>query len=73
MSPKRQTFGFKLQGVLTSGRKDLGVGPDERLKGIQKIFDLHMKKDYKRETLFVAANIFDRYLFMIGAANFPKS
>jgi hypothetical protein len=39
----------------------------DRSYGIQKIFDLHMKKDYKPETLFVAAGILDRYLYMIGA------
>jgi hypothetical protein len=31
-----------------------------------------MKKDYKPETLFIAAGILDRYLYMIGAQNFPK-
>jgi hypothetical protein len=34
----------------------------DRSYGIQKIFDLHMKKEYKPETLFVAASIFDRYV-----------
>jgi hypothetical protein len=32
-----------------------------------------MKKDYKPETLFIAAGILDRYLYMIGAHNFPKA
>ena len=41
--------------------------------GIQKIFDLHMKKDYKPETLFIAAGILDRYIYMIGVQNFPKA
>lgn len=41
--------------------------------GIQKIFDLHQKKDYKEETLFVAASIFDRYISIIGVTNFNKS
>ena len=56
-----------------------GVSPDElmtdydRSYGIQKIFDLHQKKDYKVETLFVAAGIFDRYIYNVGARNFPKS
>ena len=45
----------------------------DRSYGIQKIFDLHIKKDYKPETLFVAASIFDRYIYMIGIQNFPKS
>jgi hypothetical protein len=33
---------------------------------------LHAKKDYKEETLFIAAGIFDRYINIIGPANFPK-
>jgi len=43
-----------------------------RSYGIQKIFDLHQKKDYKEETLFIAANIFDRYVNMVGVTNFNK-
>lgn len=45
----------------------------DRSYGIQKIFDLHMKKEYKPETLFIAAGILDRYIYLIGAQNFPKS
>lgn len=45
----------------------------DRSYGIQKIFDLHQKKEYKPETLFVAAGIFDRYIYMLGLDNFPKS
>lgn len=40
--------------------------------GIQKIFDLHQKKDYKEETLFIAASIFDRYINILGVTNFGK-
>lgn len=43
-----------------------------RSAGIQKIFYLHQKKDYKEETLFVAAAIFDRYINIIGVTKFPK-
>jgi len=32
-----------------------------------------MKKDYKPETLFIAAGILDRFLYMVGAQNFPKA
>jgi hypothetical protein len=39
----------------------------DRSYGILKIFDLHSKKEYKRETLFIAAGIFDRYIQMMGA------
>jgi hypothetical protein len=38
----------------------------ERSYGIQKIFDLHLKKEYKNETLFVATQIFDRYINAVG-------
>ena len=39
----------------------------DRSYGIQKIFDLHMKKEYKQETLFIAAGILDRYIYLVGA------
>lgn len=45
----------------------------DRSYGIQKIFDLHQKKEYKPETLFIAAGILDRYINMVGVTNFPKS
>jgi len=45
----------------------------DRSYGIQKIFDLHLKKEYKPETLFIAAGILDRYIYLVGAQNFPKS
>ena len=44
----------------------------DRSYGIQKIFDLHQKKDYKVETLFIATSIFDRYIHAIGVQNFMK-
>jgi hypothetical protein len=44
----------------------------DRSYGIQKIFDLHQKKEYKYETLFVAAGIFDRYISALGIQNFKK-
>lgn len=34
---------------------------------------MHQKKDYKIETLFIAANIFDRYIYAVGKENFNKS
>ena len=45
----------------------------DRSYGIQKIFALHAKKAYKHETLFIAASIMDRYIFMVGPSNFQKS
>jgi hypothetical protein len=49
---------------------DTGVTEHARSFGIQKIFSLHQSKDYKEETLFIAANIFDRYIACIGPLNF---
>jgi hypothetical protein len=44
----------------------------DRSYAIQKIFDLHSKKDYKVESLFTACYIMDRYLHKIGYKNFPR-
>jgi hypothetical protein len=44
----------------------------DRSYGIQKIFDFHLKKNYKIETLFMAGTIFDRYMMDIGHWNFPR-
>lgn len=38
----------------------------DRSYAVQKVFDLHSKKEYKDETLFIAVNIIDRYLSIIG-------
>ena len=46
--------------------------PSIRSYGIQKIFFLHEKKEYKKETLFAAASIFDRYVHMMGVNKFNK-
>lgn len=56
------------------GKTSSGGGMTEHLRsyGIQKIFDLHQKKDYKEETLFVAAGIFDRYINISGVHSFDK-
>jgi len=45
----------------------------DRSYGIQKIFELHEKKEYKPQTLFIAAGILDRYIISIGYIKFPKS
>lgn len=42
-----------------------------RTKGIQKIISLHQLRKWKIETLFIACNIFDRYLALVGHWNFP--
>ena len=38
----------------------------DRSFGIQKMFYLHIQKEYKKETLFVAAAIFDNYIRAIS-------
>jgi len=48
------------------------MNPNERAYGMQILIDLHEKKEYKIETLFLAANIFDRYVCSLGVRNFPK-
>lgn len=40
---------------------------------VQKIFDLHDKKQYRSETVFTAMNILDRYLAQIGFWVFPRN
>ena len=55
-----------------SGREVPALREEDRCYGIQKIFDLHMRKGYKVETLFIAAGIFDRYINMVGAKSFPR-
>lgn len=63
------------QKIVNSLNKKMENGMTEHARsyGIQKIFDLHQKKDYKEETLFIAAGIFDRYINMIGYQNFSKA
>jgi len=48
------------------------IDANDRSYGIQKIFDLHQKKDYKPETLFIASGIFDRFIIQVGVQNFDK-
>lgn len=45
----------------------------DRSFAIQKIFDLHLKKDYKVETLFTACTIFDRYLSAIDWRSYNRN
>lgn len=43
----------------------------DRQYGIQRIMFLMREKDYKNDTLFMAAHIFDKYLYLKGHWNFP--
>ena len=55
------------------GKSVKHVTLSSRNYGIQRIFYLHDQKQYKRETLFIACGIFDRYIAAVGASNFdPK-
>lgn len=58
--------------VKDSGRADIvQVQNKARAQGIQKLFHLHEKKQYRLETLFTAASVFDRYLASVGHWTFP--
>lgn len=69
---KKQSLGQKIASTI-SKKSDGGMTEHMRSFGIQKIFDLHQKKDYKEETLFIAASIFDRYINIVGVSTFNKS
>jgi len=69
-STKKAT-GNKIASMFGIQSKD-AMTEHARSYGIQKIFDLHSKKDYKEETLFIACGIFDRYINMVGPEAFPK-
>lgn len=43
----------------------------DRSYGMQRIFSICREKEYKNETMFLAANIFDRYLMHLGHWNLP--
>ena len=68
----------RLQNTFGSSRKGNAVRQEslitqyDRSYAIQKLFDLHAKKDYKQETLFTAQAIMDRYLYIIGYNTFPR-
>lgn len=42
------------------------ISQDDRSYAVQKIFYLHDQKKYKKETVFTAVSIFDRYLAAKG-------
>ena len=39
----------------------------------RKVIDLHEKKGYRHDTLFVAMGILDRYVMIVGAKNIMNS
>ena len=64
----KMSIGQKIQNTFTKSKNiDQYITAYDRSYGIQKIFDLHMKKEYKQETLFIAAGILDRYIYLVGA------
>ena len=71
--PKIEKLSITQRISNTLTKKQDAITEYDRSYGIQKIFDLHDKKDYKIETLFIAANIFDRYINAMGPQNFNKS
>ena len=44
----------------------------DRVYAVQKIFQLHLKKRYRPETLFAAIAIFDRYMASIRHWRFDR-
>ena len=48
------------------------MSASDRLYGMNRICYLHEQKDYKPESLFVAASIFDQYIQSVGMQNFQK-
>ena len=70
MDPKNTQEQHEKLSQNKAGRKKvpnhLLISQFDRSYAIQKIFDLHIKKDYKIETLFIACSILDRYLYSIG-------
>jgi hypothetical protein len=76
-SPQILRFNKNVQASLGLDRITLAesnvVSDYDRSYGIQKIYDLHAKKEYKPETLFIAASIFDRYIHTIGVSAVPKT
>jgi hypothetical protein len=58
-----QTKGLSQSSTIFSKR--------DRSYGIQRIFYLAREKEYKNDTIFMAANIFDRYLQHVGHWQFP--
>jgi len=61
------------EGGTQTDEFDNQISNYDRYCGILKIFDLHEKKEYKPESLFIAVGIFDRYLKFIGPTNFPRN
>jgi hypothetical protein len=62
----------RLQSSLQKKKRSHLVSQFDRSYAVQKIFDLHNRKEYKIETLFVAVSIFDRFLAAIGHWTFPR-
>lgn len=48
------------------------ITEDTRCDAVRKIFAICAGKKYKRETIFTAIGIMDRYLAAIGHWNFPR-
>jgi hypothetical protein len=66
------SFSQRLQNTLQRKKRLHLISQFDRSYAVQKIFDLHVKKEYKIETLFIAVSIFDRYLAQIGHWTFPR-
>lgn len=65
-----------MNNYLTSKGKEsqasISFNDTHRRYGVSRIKYLHKEKSYKRESLFIAISIFDRYIDLIGYTNFDS-
>ena len=69
---ENMSFSQQLTNSLLKKKKLHIISQFDRSYAVQKIFDLHIKKEYKIETLFIAVGILDRYLAHVGHWNYPR-
>lgn len=69
---ENMSFSQQITNSLLRKNKLHIISQFDRSYAVQKIFDLHIKKEYKIETLFIAVGIFDHYLDHVGHWNFPR-
>jgi len=81
--PKQQTGRVIIQKKIIRGGSvrspskksniNISISSFNRDYVIKKIIDLHGKKEYKPESLFIAAGIMDRYVQLTGPQNILNS
>lgn len=71
LNPKLKEFAQGRRNDGKSSQSSNLFSKRDRSYGIQRIFYLAREKEYKNDTIFMAANIFDRYLMHVGHWNIP--